>query len=462
MNDKEFSFNKSAAYAVTPIDGRYVSKTEALSPFFSEAALLKYRTIVEGEFLIYLVTSGAVSARAMTPDEVATVRALYNFQESSVAWIKEREAITNHDVKAVEYFIKDELAKSSLKDLLEWVHFGLTSEDTNNLAYALMLADSLSEVMIPEIEKIISELNTLAVTYADVPMLARTHGQSASPTTFGKEMKVFVARLEKRLEGLKSIKIQAKINGATGNYNALVAAYPNTDWITFSEKFIESFNAKRAQKLEANLFTTQIECHDSYVAIFDTLRRINMILLDFSQDMWRYISDGYVGQKTKATEVGSSTMPHKVNPIDFENAEGNFGLANSILGHLSEKLPISRWQRDLTDSTVQRNIGVGIGYTILGLSSLLKGLGKVEINLDAINHDLDNNWELLAEPIQTVMRKCNVANAYEQLKELTRGKKVNAEGIKEFVAGLDLPDSEKAKLSSLTPHNYIGLANKLY
>jgi adenylosuccinate lyase len=461
MNDKQFTFNKSAAYAVTPIDGRYASKTEALSPFFSEAALLKYRTIVEGEFLIYLIKSGAVTARAITEEEIAIVRALYNFKESSVAWIKEREATTNHDVKAVEYFIKDELAKSSLKDLLEWVHFGLTSEDTNNLAYALMLADSLESVMIPEIEKIISELTMLAQTHASVPMLARTHGQSASPTTFGKEMKVFVARLEKRLEGLQNIKIQAKINGATGNYNALLAAYPNTDWISFSEKFIDSFNAKRAQKLEANLFTTQIECHDSYVAIFDTLRRINMIMLDFSQDMWRYISDGYVGQKTKAGEIGSSTMPHKVNPIDFENAEGNFGIANALFTHFAMKLPVSRLQRDLSDSTVERAFGTAFAHTLIAYQSLQKGLSKISVNNERMAEDLAAHPEVLAEAIQTVLRREGVETPYEKLKELTRGKTVTIEDFSKFIDALDVSPELKKELHAFTPENYIGLAETL-
>jgi adenylosuccinate lyase len=461
MNDQQFSFNKSAAYAVTPIDGRYAGKTEPLSPYFSEAALLKYRTMVEGEFLIYLIESGAVSARSMTEEEVATVRALYNFQESSVAWIKEKEATTNHDVKAVEYFIKDELAKSSLKDLLEWVHFGLTSEDTNNLSYALMLSDGIEKVMIPEIKKIISELTALSETYADVPMLARTHGQSASPTTFGKEMKVFVARLEKQLEGLKSIKIQAKINGATGNYNALVAAYPNTDWITFSEKFIESFNANRAQKLEANLFTTQIECHDSYVAIFDTLRRINMILLDFSQDMWRYISDGYVGQKTKATEVGSSTMPHKVNPIDFENAEGNFGIANALFNHFAMKLPVSRLQRDLSDSTVERAFGTAFAHTLIAYQSLQKGLSKISVNSERMQEDLTAHPEVLAEAIQTVLRREGVETPYEKLKELTRGKTVTMDDFAKFIDSLEVSAELKKELHAFTPENYIGLATIL-
>jgi adenylosuccinate lyase len=315
--------------------------------------------------------------------------------------------------------------------------------------------------MIPEIKKIISELTTLSETYADLPMLARTHGQSASPTTFGKEMKVFVARLEKQLESLKSIKIQAKINGATGNYNALVAAYPNTDWITFSEKFIESFNANRAQKLEANLFTTQIECHDSYVAIFDTLRRINMILLDFSQDMWRYISDGYVGQKTKATEVGSSTMPHKVNPIDFENAEGNFGIANALFNHFAMKLPVSRLQRDLSDSTVERAFGTAFAHTLIAYQSLQKGLSKISVNSERMQEDLTAHPEVLAEAIQTVLRREGVETPYEKLKELTRGKTVTMDDFAKFIDSLEVSAELKKELHAFTPENYIGLATIL-
>ncbi len=457
----QFSFNKSAAYAVTPIDGRYVAKTEPLSLYFSEAALLKYRTIVEGEFLIYLIQSGAVSVRKITEAEVAAVRTLYDFPEASVAWIKEKEATTNHDVKAVEYFIKEKLSQTSLKDLVEWVHFGLTSEDTNNLSYALMLSDSVEKVMVPEVQKIITELTTLVETYAEVPMLARTHGQSASPTTFGKEMKVFVARLEKRLEGLKNIKIQAKINGATGNYNALVAAFPKTDWVTFSEKFIETFNTNRAQKLEANLFTTQIECHDSYIAIFDTLRRINMILLDFSQDMWRYISDGYVGQKTKAGEIGSSTMPHKVNPIDFENAEGNFGIANALFTHFAMKLPVSRLQRDLSDSTVERAFGTAFAHTLIAYQSLEKGLSKISVNSVRMAEDLAAHPEVLAEAIQTVLRREGVETPYEKLKELTRGKTITMDDFAKFIDSLDVSAELKKELHAFTPENYIGLAATL-
>ncbi len=449
----------SNIFAISPLDGRYADKVKGLNETVSEFGLIKYRVMVEIEWFKFLFSKPEFGLPTLEAKDVELLDAIVNdFNEIGALRVKEIEATTNHDVKAVEYYIKEKIAHNSALDKYrEFIHFACTSEDINNTSYGLMLKDVKNVVILPELNKLQQRLTELANQYRDVSIMCRTHGQPATPSTMGKELYNVVYRLERQIKQLEKQEILAKINGAVGNYNAHLVAYPSLQWDALAKEFIEL-----RLGLHFNPYTTQIEPHDYQAEIYDNLRRVNTILIDLSRDMWSYISINYFKQKVKAGEVGSSTMPHKVNPIDFENAEGNFGLANSVLGHLSEKLPISRWQRDLTDSTVQRNIGVGIGYTLLGLSSLLKGLGKVEINLDAINHDLDNNWELLAEPIQTVMRKCNVANAYEQLKELTRGKKVNAEGIKEFVAGLDLPDSEKTKLASLTPHNYIGLANKLY
>ncbi|AUR51947.1 adenylosuccinate lyase [Aquella oligotrophica] len=449
----------SNIFAISPLDGRYADKVKSLNETVSEFGLIKYRVMVEIEWFKFLFSKPEFGLPSLEAKDIELLDSIVNdFNEIGALRVKEIEATTNHDVKAVEYYIKEKIAHNpDLDKYREFIHFACTSEDINNTSYGLMLKDVKNVVILPELSKLQQRLTELADQYRDVSIMCRTHGQPATPSTMGKELYNVVYRLERQIKQLEKQEILAKINGAVGNYNAHLVAYPELQWDTLAKEFIEL-----RLGLHFNPYTTQIEPHDYQAEIYDNLRRINTILIDLSRDMWSYISINYFKQKVKAGEVGSSTMPHKVNPIDFENAEGNFGLANSVLGHLSEKLPISRWQRDLTDSTVQRNIGVGIGYTLLGLSSLLKGLGKVEINLNAINHDLDNNWELLAEPIQTVMRKCNVANAYEQLKELTRGKKVNAEGIKEFVAGLDLPDSEKTKLASLTPHNYIGLANKLY
>ena len=448
--------------AVNPLDGRYFEKTRALAPFFSEEALMKYRVMMECEYFIALSLSGKTALRKLTATEIKLLKNLYEeFSDVSYKKIKELEATTNHDVKAVEYFIKESLAGTSLKEELEWVHFALTSEDTNNIAYALILSDALEGAMVPQVEEIIAELNNLAKKYKDLPMLARTHGQSASPTTFGKEMKVFVARIEKRLEGLKNIQIQAKLNGATGNYNAHVAAYPDVDWMKFSQNFIESFNKKRAYKLEANLITTQIECHDSYVAIFDTIKHINTILLDFNQDMWRYISDGWVVQEPKAGETGSSTMPHKVNPIDFENSEGNLGLANTLFEFFARKLPISRLQRDLSDSTVERAFGTAFGHSYLAYASLLKGLGKVSVNETKITEDLMAHPEIIAEAIQTVLRRENYPVPYEALKDLTRGKVITMDDFTNFIDKLEVSPKVKAELKEFTPASYTGLASKL-
>ncbi len=445
--------------AISPLDGRYSSKVNSLAPFVSEFALTKYRVKVEIEWLKFLFNNPEFQLPKLDTHAIMLLDSIVtNFSVEDAKQIKNIEATTNHDVKAVEYFIKDKISPNTvLNQYKEMVHFACTSEDINNTSYALMLKESLNEIIIPELDKIVASLKHLSKEYKDISMMCRTHGQPATPSTMGKEIYNVVYRLKRQIKQLKNQEFLGKINGAVGNYNAHLVAYPNLNWDKLAQDFIEN-----SLKLTFNPFTTQIEPHDYQAEIYDNLRRINTILIDFCRDIWSYISINYFKQKVKAGEVGSSTMPHKVNPIDFENAEGNFGLANAILGHLAEKLPVSRWQRDLTDSTVQRNIGVGFGYSLLGLSSLAKGIGKLEINVSAIQNDLDNNWELLAEPIQTVMRKCNVENAYEKLKDLTRGKKVDANIIKDFVNSLDLPSEEKAKLINLTPHNYIGLANKLF
>jgi adenylosuccinate lyase len=450
--------------AINPLDGRYFEKTRALSDFFSEEALMKYRVIVEGEYFIALSLSRKTRLKKFSGSEIKKVRNLYNLSSSDFAQIKNIEKTTNHDVKAVEYFIKEKLAKTSLLTSLEWIHFGLTSEDTNNIAYALLLADSLDKVMIPSIENIVGEINKLAKRYKNLPMLSRTHGQSASPTAFGKEMRVFASRIEKRLVGLKSIGIEAKLNGATGNYNAHMVAYPKVNWPEFSQKFIESFNKgpkKLSQKIKANLITTQIECHDSYVAVFDTLRRINTILLDFNQDMWRYISDGWIGQIPKAGETGSSTMPHKINPIDFENSEGNLGLANALFEFFARKLPISRLQRDLSDSTVERAFGTAFGHSYLAYTSLLKGLSKIKINETKIKEELHAHPEVITEAIQTILRREGVEMPYEKLKELSRGKEITLKEIHEFINNLDIDKKVKKELLEIKPENYTGLASQL-
>ncbi len=442
--------------AINPLDGRYFEKTRALAPFFSEEALMKYRVKVECEYLIALSFLGKTNLRKFAPEEIKIVKNIYEkFDTASYEKIKEFEKTTNHDVKAVEYFIKENLSKTSLKDSIEWVHFALTSEDTNNIAYALILSDSLGKVMMPKISEIILELNNLAKKHKDLPMLARTHGQSASPTTFGKEMKVFVCRIEKQLEAISNIKIQAKLNGATGNYNAHIAAYPNINWIGFGEKFIKNL------KLEPNLITTQIECHDSYVTVFDTIRRINTILLDFNQDIWRYISDGWVGQIPKAGETGSSTMPHKINPIDFENSEGNLGIANALFEFFARKLPISRLQRDLSDSTVERAFGTAFGHSYLAYTSLLKGLSKIKVNEEKIKEDLNAHPEVITEAIQTILRREGVEMPYEKLKELSRGKNVTLADIHKFIDALEVSEKIKKELLKITPENYTGLASKL-
>ena len=442
--------------SISPLDSRYFEKTRALAPYFSEAALMRYRVLMEGEYLIALSLSRKIALRKFSPKEIKTVRGLYEkFNAVSYKKIKEIETTTNHDVKAVEYFIKEKLSKTSLKDSLEWVHFALTSEDVNNIAYALLISDSLNQVIKPKIKKIIAEIDRLAKKYKNLPMLARTHGQPASPTTFGKEMRVFAARLEKRLKELEDAKIEAKLNGATGNWNAHVAAYPKVNWPKFSQEFLRKLN------LVPNLVTTQIECHDSWIVVFDILRQINTILIDFNQDIWRYISDEWVGQKSKAGEVGSSTMPHKINPIFFENSEGNLGLANALFEFFARKLPISRLQRDLSDSTVQRNIGVAFAHSLVAYEYLLTGLSRIDVNKKKMVQALAEHPEVITEAIQTILRREGVKMPYEKLKELTRGREVKLDDIHAFIKKLAVSDKVKRELLRFTPQNYLGLAPKL-
>ncbi len=444
--------------ALSPLDGRYAGKVDALRPIFSEYGLMHRRVMVEIAWLIALADEPAIAELAPFP---AAARSALNkiaegFSVTDAERIKDIEATTNHDVKAVEYFIKECIGgDAALKQAKEFVHFACTSEDINNLAYALMLRDARDRVLLPELDATIGKLRELAHANAALPMLSRTHGQTASPTTLGKELANVVARLERQRKQLAAITIPGKINGAVGNFNAHVIAYPEIDWRAFSRRFVESLG------LEWNAYTTQIEPHDGIAEICDAQRRIDTILIDLARDVWGYISLGYFRQKLKAGEVGSSTMPHKVNPIDFENAEGNFGVANALLGHFSEKLPISRWQRDLTDSTVLRALGEAFGHALIGFASLAKGLGKLEVNPDRIAADLDANWEVLAEAIQTVMRRHGLPEPYEQLKALTRGKGITRETLQAFITGLALPDADKQRLLALTPATYIGMADKL-
>jgi adenylosuccinate lyase len=443
--------------SISPLDGRYSDKVNELRSYFSEAALIRYRVIVEIEWFIFLCNKLKLpGTKVWTAKELKELRSAYEyFDIVSANRVKEIEKTTNHDVKAVEYFIKEELRGSAFEKYSEFIHFGCTSEDINNLSYAMMINGSLYEVMEPIVTGTVEYMYDLAMKLKSVPMMARTHGQPASPTTMGKEIMNFVSRLERQIENLKCIQIMGKMNGAVGNYNAHIVAYPKIDWEEASKKFIQELG------LDQNPYTTQIEPHDFMAEIFDAIRRINVILIDFNRDVWTYISFGYFKQKTKKGEVGSSTMPHKVNPIDFENSEGNLGLANTIFDHLSNKLPVSRLQRDLTDSTVERNIGTAFAYSVLAYKSCIKGMQKLEINKQKIAADLNYAWELMAEPIQTVMRRYKVEKAYEQLKDLTRGKSVTKAKVHKFIAGLKIPANEKKRLKSLTPLKYIGLAEKL-
>lgn len=445
--------------ALSPLDGRYHSKVADLRPYFSEFALIRYRVQLEIEWLKALSNASDIAeATPFSHDTIAQLDSLpANFSEVDGEAVKHIEARTNHDVKAVEYWLRDRLAKNAeVAEVAQFIHFACTSEDINNLSHGLMLMHSRDRVMLPALEKIISRLVQMAHELADTPMLARTHGQPATPTTTGKELANVAHRLQRGYEQLAKVPVLGKINGAVGNYNAHLAAYPDFDWEKFARGFVENLG------LEFNPYTTQIEPHDAMAELFDAYARINTILLDLNRDMWGYISLAYFRQKTKADEIGSSTMPHKVNPIDFENSEGNLGIANALLRHLSEKLPVSRWQRDLTDSTVLRNMGVALGHTLLAYDSCSKGLGKLEVNRERLAEDLTGAWEVLAEPIQTVMRRHGVRNSYEQLKELTRGKGgMTKDALHKFIDGLTIPEAEKNRLRQLTPWNYIGKAAEL-
>ena len=445
----------SSLTAVSPIDGRYGDKVSALRTIFSEFGLLKFRVQVEVRWLQKLaataqineVPSFDVDANAYLDEIVA------NFCEKDAMRIKEIERTTNHDVKAVEYFLKEKVANiPALHAVSEFIHFACTSEDINNLSHALMLQTAREDVLLPQWRQIIDKIKAMAHEYRDLPLLSRTHGQPATPSTIGKEFANVAYRLERQYHQLTQVEILGKINGAVGNYNAHIVAYPEVNWHEFSETFVTSLGIKW------NPYTTQIEPHDYIAELFDCIARFNTIVLDFDRDIWGYVALNHFKQRTIAGEIGSSTMPHKVNPIDFENSEGNLGLANAVLGHLASKLPVSRWQRDLTDSTVLRNLGVGLGYALIAYQSTMKGLNKLEVNEQHLLDELNQNWEVLAEPIQTVMRRYGIEKPYEKLKELTRGKRVTAEGMKQFIDSLELPESEKTRLKEMTPANYIGYA----
>jgi adenylosuccinate lyase len=445
----------STLSALSPLDGRYAAKLAPLRPLLSEFGLMHRRVQVEVEWFIALSDAGFAEFKPLSEAARGLLRGLVvRFSETDAQAIKDIEKTTNHDVKAVEYWLKSRFEHTpELKAAGEFVHFACTSEDINNTSHALMLKAARADVLLPAVDRIVTTLGAMAKRFADVPMLARTHGQTASPTTVGKEVANVVARLANARERIASVQLLAKMNGAVGNYNAHLAAYPEFDWEGFSRRVVE-----QQLGLALNAYTIQIEPHDYMAELFDAVTRTNTILIDWSRDVWGYISLGYFKQRTKAGEIGSSTMPHKVNPIDFENAEGNFGLANAVLTHLSQKLPISRFQRDLTDSTVLRNMGVAVGYAVLGYDSLLRGLEKLELNEEALASDLDAAWEVLAEPIQTVMRRYGLPNPYERLKELTRGKEITREAIAAFIDSLELPAAEKTRLKALTPGSYTGHA----
>jgi len=450
------SFNSLTA--LSPLDGRYAAKVDPLREEFSESGLIRRRLQVEIEWLKALAAeSHFTEIPAFSPLTIAALdQLLATFGPEQAAEVKEIESVTNHDVKALEYWIKKMLAgHDEVVRVSEFIHFACTSEDINNLSHALMLKSARDKVMLPSLDTVIARLRELAHEHAALPMMSRTHGQPATPTTVGKEMANVVYRLERGRKRIAEVSLLGKINGAVGNYNAHLAAYPDYDWERFAKRFVESLG------LEFNPYTIQIEPHDAIAELFDAFARVNTVMIDLDRDVWGYISLGFFKQKLKAGEIGSSTMPHKVNPIDFENSEGNLGLANAVLRHFSEKLPISRWQRDLTDSTVLRNMGVALGYTLLAYDSLLRGLNKLEANADCLCTDLDANWELLAEPIQTVMRRYGIANPYEKLKELTRGNRVSREGMQSFVQSLEIPEAAKQALLNLTPWDYTGKAAEL-
>jgi adenylosuccinate lyase len=444
--------------ALSPLDGRYAGKVDALRPIFSEYGLIKARVTVEVRWLLALADeAGIVELKAFTPaarERLAVLASHLTVEHA--ARVKEIERTTNHDVKAVEYFIKEQLqGDAELGPALEFVHFACTSEDINNLSYALMLKEARDTVLLPKLDALIATLRAMAHEHAALPMLSRTHGQTASPTTVGKELANVVARLDRQRAVLAALPMPGKINGAVGNFNAHVSAYPDVDWSAMSKRFVESLG------LDWQPYTTQIEPHDGIAELCDACKRIDTIAIDLCRDIWGYISLGYFKQAVKAGEVGSSTMPHKVNPIDFENAEGNFGIANALFEHFAAKLPVSRWQRDLTDSTVLRALGTAFGHSQIGFDALLRGLGKLSVNPERLSADLDAAWEVLAEAVQTVMRRHGLPNPYEQLKALTRGQGITADSMRSFIASLDLPPDARARLERLTPASYIGLAERL-
>ncbi len=443
--------------AISPVDGRYGSKTTEYQDIFSEYGLIRHRVLVEVRWLQALANFDAIPEVPAFSDAASQLlnNIVDQFGLDDAQRIKDIERTTNHDVKAVEYYLKEKIAgNSELEAVSEFIHFACTSEDINNLSHALMLTAGRNNVLLPQMDQVIEKMRELAHAYADQPMLSRTHGQPASPTTVGKEFANVVYRLQRQREQVAAVTIMGKINGAVGNYNAHLSAYPDIDWQNFAQQFIESLG------ITYNPYTIQIEPHDYMAELFDAISRYNTILIDISRDIWGYISNGFFKQKTVAGEIGSSTMPHKVNPIDFENAEGNLGIANALFGHLTLKLPISRWQRDLTDSTVLRTLGVGFAHSSIAYQSAMRGLGKLDMNAQALNDDLDNNWEVLAEPIQTVMRKYGIEKPYEKLKELTRGKSVDQKVMQDFVNNLDMPQEGKDLLINMTPMNYIGNADK--
>ncbi len=450
--------NISHLNALSPLDGRYQTKVATLRPIMSEFGLIHYRIKVEIHWLLWLSSERKMRGipKIDKSTQVKLIAVYNNFNAEQAQEVKRIESQTNHDVKAVEYFIQSKFEHDDdLRKLIPFIHFACTSEDINNLSYALMVRDARQAVMLPIISKIGSQMQAMALQYANCAMLSRTHGQSASPTTMGKEIANFVFRLHRQFRALQRQSISGKINGAVGNFNAHVAAYPEVDWPTVTKDFVESLG------LAVNPYTTQIEPHDQLAELLHTLSVLNTILIDCCRDFWGYISLGYLKQKSAANEIGSSTMPHKINPIDFENAEGNLGIANALCEHFSAKLPISRWQRDLTDSTVLRNLGSIFGYSLLAYESLLKGLGKVSVNQQKLSNELNSHWEVLAEAIQTIMRSYNITNAYEQMKDLTRGKDVTQAEIENFISKYPLPSDAKARILALTPHNYTGCAAEL-
>ena len=445
----------SALSAISPVDGRYGSKVKALRPIFSEFGLIKYRVTVEVRWLQKLATTAEIAEVPAFSDQAnAALDAIVaNFSETDAMRIKTIEATTNHDVKAVEYFLKEQVANNEeLNAVTEFIHFACTSEDINNLSHGLMLKECREQVLLPVIDEILAEIKALAIDYQSIPMMCRTHGQPASPSTMGKEFANVYVRLKRQRDQIANVEFLGKINGAVGNYNAHLSAYPEVNWHNFSNEFVTSLG------LTWNAFTTQIEPHDYIAELFDAVARFNTILIDFDRDVWGYIALGHFKQKTIAGEIGSSTMPHKVNPIDFENSEGNLGIANALFAHLAQKLPVSRWQRDLTDSTVLRNLGVGFAHALIAYGATLKGISKLEVNEANLRAELDQNWEVLAEPVQTVMRRYGIEKPYEKLKELTRGKRVDGDSMREFIDNLELPESAKASLREMTPASYIGRA----